>query len=220
MNQTKTKAPVKKGWAKYLNKELFAFLVSAILAAASVFLIGPWIDEVMLLSTQAIAYNFLAAASALAMYFVAKTHYSRGMWNVLKKIFWVVVLASAVIGFSLLSTTAMGGAASIGALVYPLTGIFIVSVIFYMVSLSSETIGLIGMSFLSVILLGIIAGAAFYGHLQYAGVILAIKAALLIILSAGGVFAKLRMYLHGIRGVNNDGGFGDSGDGDGDTGDE
>lgn len=213
-------------WTRYLNKDLIAFLVSIALAVASVFLIGPWIDNVMLLNWQAITYNFAAAITTAATYYIAKTHYSKGAMNVLRKIFWVFLLAVATVGFALLSTTAMGGVASISALVYPLTGIFIVSVTFYMVTLSSETLGLLGMAGLSIILGSIIAGGVFYGYLGYGGAILATQFSLLLILSVGGVFAKWRMYMHGIRGVNNDGGFkgedntGDIYDGDDDTGDE
>ena len=219
-----TKTIEKRNWTRYFNKDLIAFLISVALAVASVFLIGPWIDSVMLLDWQAVGLIFTSSLTTFITYYIAKTHYSKGSMNVLKKIFWVSFFAVLTVGLALGSTMVMGGVASIVSLTYALTGIFIVSVIFYMVSLSSETLGLLGMAALSIFLGSLIAGGSFYGYLGHEATLWALQGALLIILAVGGVFAKWRMYLHGIRGVNNDGGFkspddyGDGNDGDGDTG--
>ena len=212
-----TKTVQKTGISKYFNKELIPFLISIVLALASVYLIGPWIDKVMTLDTMQIVFNFAAAATTLITFYVAKTHYSKGSLNVFKKIFMVILFSALTIGFAILSAPTMND------LMYPLAGIFIVSVTFYMVSLSSETLGLLGMAGLTIILGALIIGGVVYKDFSYDTAMFWSKIAFLIILSVGGVFAKARMYMHGIRGVNNDGGFGgegDTNDGDGDTGEE
>ncbi len=210
---TNVKQP-KTGWRKYITMDLIPVFISLALAAASVYLIGPWIDYVVALETTKMIYIFLSAVFTGITFFVAKTHYSRGAMNVLKKIMYTIILGSATVGFAIMSSTTISG------LVPALTGIFIVGVIFYMISLSSETITLLGMSAMAIVFGALIVGGLVYGNLEYASAIIFVKIALLIMLLAGGVWAKIRRYMHGVQGVNADGGFGDAGDGDGDTGDE
>ena len=218
MKQTKqaNQAPAvpKEGFMKYITFDLIPVFLSLALSIAAVYLIGPWVDHVLTLGIGSMIYTFLAAGATALMLFVAKTYYARGTWNVVKKIFFTMVLASAAVGFTILSSTTFGGLGP------ALVGVFIVGVIFYMISLSSETITLIGMSIMAVVFGALITGGLVYGPLDYESAVFFGKLSLLLMLLAGGVWAKLRRYMHGVQGVNADGGFGDAGDGDGDTGDE
>lgn len=222
--QAQMKTKPTQGWRKYFNKDLIPIFLNIALAAASVLLIGPWIDYVLELETSSMIFNFAAAVTAGAAVFIAKTHYNKGTWNIIKKTLMVTSASALTIYFSFLS------AGTADALWYPFTGVFIVLVTFYMISLSTETLGLIGISAAGM-LLGIgLVGLYTYSDITGDTLLLLTKASMLLILFLGGVLAKIRMYLHGIRGTNNDGGFGrvgddaddygDEGDGDGDTGDE
>ncbi len=207
----------KVDWSKYVNKDLIAFLISALLAVAAVYLVSPWVRNVMTLGWVSILFNFAAVISTGVTYYIAKTHYNKGAWNVFWKVVMVTIGGSITVFFTIMSSTTMGG------LWYPLTGIFIISVIFYMIALSSETIGLLGMVAMAIVSGTLIVGGLVFGKIDSDGAIMWTKIMMVVIFAIGGVFAKWRMYLHGIRGVNNDGGFGNRGDthdGDGDTEDE
>ncbi len=202
-----------QGWRKYFNKDLVPFLITAALAGASVYLIGPWIDNIMLLETATMIYNFAAAIAAGITFFVAKTHYDRGGWNVFWKIIGVTGLATLTVGFILLASMHT-------SILYPLAGVFIVIVTFYMVSLSSVTMGLGGIIGAVIVFGAGIAYGLLHGIILQATAIILAKLLVLGILVLGGVAAKFKMYLHGIQGVSNNGGFGDINDGNGDTGNE
>lgn len=202
------------------KKELAIGLVNLTLAFVSVFVFEWWFKKVSSLDTTNMIENFGVVFLAITTLFVAKTYYGKGVMNNIKRVLITTGLAAATIGLLAFSVKVPSD------IVYPLGGIALVLVVFYMLSLSLSTLNLAGIIGIGMVLMG---GIAVSYHLNYIELGTAgnlTKWSAFVILLIGGVWPHFRKALHGITGVNKDGGGfgndsdGDPDDGDGDTGDE
>ena len=206
-------------YKKWLNKDFFAMIATILMAASSVYLVGPWVRTILEFPISTILYNFGAVASVAITLYAAAVMYNRGGWNIAVKFMTVAFFSILTVILIILSSNSMNG------LWYPLTGIFILYITFYMVVLSSKTLTLKGISAIAIILSSLILGSMVYNNTTYDDAIFWMKISLTFIFAIGAVLPKIRYWLHGIKGVNNDGGFGrtndddfgDENDGDGDT---
>ncbi|SFV63483.1 hypothetical protein MNB_SV-6-626 [hydrothermal vent metagenome] len=198
------------------GKHWLMIVVNLILALISVYLFEFWFKSVIKLeSSMQIATNMAVVVLTAITYFVANTYYIKGVANTAKKIFILIVLSVAVIGLMLLSVKEPAD------IVYPFSGVILVSIAFYMLTLTAGTLNTIGMIGLALILATPIAFLKWFGMIDWGMVANLSKFAIFIILFLGGTWSQIRAAIHGIRGVNpTGGGMGDDGDGDGDTGDE
>ena len=190
--------------------------INLILALISVYLFEVWFKSVVRLeSSMQIATNMAVVILTAITYFVANTYYIKGVANTAKKIFILIFLAVIIIGLMLLSVKEPVD------IIYPFSGVVLVSIAFYMLTLSAGTLNTIGMIGLALILATPIAFLKWFGMIDWGMVAELSKFAVFIILFLGGTWSQIRAAIHGIRGVNpTGGGVGDDGDGDGDTGDE
>jgi len=190
--------------------------INLILALISVYLFEFWFKEVINLEDMMQKLTNMGVVILTAStYFVANTYYIKGVANTAKKIFILVFLAIVTIGLMLLSVKVPAD------VIYPFSGVILVSIAFYMLTLSAGTLNTIGMIGLALILATPIAFLKWFGYIDWAMVANLSKFALFVILFLGGTWSHIRSAIHGIRGVNpTGGGVGDEGDGDGDTGDE
>ncbi len=194
--------------------------VNLLLSLISVYLFEYWFDKVMTLESLQLAENLGVVGLVASMFFVGKTFYTKGVWNNFKQITIMIFLGAAALGLMLLSLKSLGDA------VYPASGILLVGIAFYMISLSSGTLNLVGIAGLALIFATPISIAKWFGHISWSTTGELAQFAIFVILFLGGTWAHIRAYLHGVRGTNKDGGGyggdnnGDAGDGDGDTGDE
>ena len=203
------------------RKELWVGLINLALAGISVFLFEYWFTVVTALETAQMWKNFGVIFGATATLFVGKTFYGKGLMNNIKKGLLTFGLAALTIALMLYSAPTEAEA------VYPLTGLALVLIAFYMLSLSFSTLTLIGIVGVGMLMYGSIAYAKLYGYIDWSMAGELSKWAMFIILFWGGVWPHFRKYSHGVTGVNKDGGGfgsseydGDAGDGDGDTGEE
>ncbi len=135
--------------------------------------------------------------------------------NTAKKIFTLLVLAAATLGMMLLSVKVPAD------IVYPFAGVILVSIAFYMLSLTAGTLNTVGMIGLALLFATPIAFLKWFDKIDWSMAGELSQFGLFVILFLGGTWSQIRAAIHGIRGVNADGsGFGDEGDGDGDTGSE
>jgi len=209
---------------KVNKKNLIVILINFALAAISVYLFEFWFRRVFAegaLNTAQIAENIGVVVLTALTYFVGKTYYTKGVMNNLKKIIITAMLGASVLGLMLLSVKVPVD------MVYPISGMIVVSIAFYMLSLTAGTLNTIGIVALSLLFGAPIAFGKMFEWFDWHMVGVLSKFAIFIILFFGGTWAQIRMYLHGVRGVNKDGGGfgssdnnGDDGDGDGDTGEE
>jgi len=198
------------------DKHWLMIVVNLLLALISVYLFEFWFKKVISLdSSMQIATNMAVVILIAITYFVANTYYIKGVANTAKKIFILISLSIIVIGLMLLSVKEPAD------IVYPFSGVILVSIAFYMLTLSAGTLNTIGMIGLALILATPIAFLKWFGMIEWGMVADLSKFAIFIILFLGGTWSQIRATIHGIRGVNSTGGgIGDDGDGDGDTGDE
>lgn len=189
--------------------------VNLVLALISVYLFEFWYKQVMTLETLQLVENLAVVVLTALTYFIGKTYYIKGVMNTAKKIIILVLLSLAILGLMLLSVKLPAD------MIYPFSGVIIVSVAFYMLSLTAGTLNTIGIIGLSLLFTSAIAFMKWFDVISWDTVGDLAKLAVFIILFIGGTWAEIRALIHGIRGTNADGGgFGDGNDGDGDTGDE
>jgi hypothetical protein len=198
------------------SKNLLAIGINLILSLVSVYLFEFWFKEVIALDNieQRVA-NIAVVILTIITYFVAKTYYIKGVANTAKKILILLGLSASILGIMLLSVKVPADA------IYPFSGILLVSIAFYMLSLSAGTLNTIGIIGLSLIFATPIVFLKWFDAIDWSMTIELSQFAVFIILFLGGTWSQIRLAIHGIRGVNQTGsGSGDEGDGDGDTGDE
>jgi hypothetical protein len=189
--------------------------VNLILALISVYLFEFWYKQVMTLETLQLLENIAVVVLTALTYFIGKTYYIKGVMNTAKKIIILVLLSLTILGLMLLSVKLPAD------MIYPFSGVIIVSVAFYMLSLTAGTLNTIGIIGLSLLFTSAIAFLKWFDVITWDVVGELAKLAVFIILFIGGTWAEIRALIHGIRGTNADGGgFGDDDDGDGDTGHE
>lgn len=190
--------------------------VNLVLSLISIYLFEFWFKEVIALDNMIQKLTNIAVVILTATtYFVANTYYIKGVVNTAKKIFILVLLAVGTIGLMLLSVNVPSD------VIYPFSGVVLVSIAFYMLTLTAGTLNTIGVVGLALILATPIAFLRWFGYIDWNMVANLSKFALFFILFLGGTWSHIRAAIHGIRGVNpTDVSAGDGGDGDGDTGDE
>jgi len=199
-----------------MKKNLIILSINLLLSILAVFVFNSWIHKIIHLQNwQGRLALISSVILLLATYFVGKTFYTKGVLNNLKKIFIMAFLVIGTIGLLAL------GVNDTHTLILGVEGLVLASILFYMLSLAIGTLTAVGIAgIVTILATGIYFGVTMY-HLNTSSAILISKISMLLILFLGGTWAEIRYVIHGIRGTNNDqGGFGDSGDGDGDTGDE
>jgi len=191
-------------------------LINLILSLVSVYLFEFWFKKVVGLPGDFQKFSNIAVVVLTAVtYFIAKTYYIKGVMNTAKKIITLLFLAIAIVALMLLSVKLPAD------IVYPFTGVILVSIAFYMLSLTAGTLNTIGMVGLALIFSIPIAFLKWFDKIGWGTVGELSEFSLFIILFLGGTWSQIRAAVHGIRGVNQEGGgLGDGGDGDGDTGEE
>jgi len=206
MNSVETKTKNSKSW--------LLIGINLVLSLISVYLFEFWFKKVIGLEDIAQRVeNIAVVILTIVTYFVAKTYYIKGVMNTAKKILILVGLSATILGIMLLSVKTPADA------IYPFSGILLVSIAFYMLSLSAGTLNTIGIIGLSLIFATPIVFLKYFGAIDWSMTIELSQFAVFIILFLGGTWSQIRSAIHGIRGVNQTG-SGDEGDGDGDTGDE
>lgn len=191
-------------------------IVNLILALISVYLFEIWFEKVIDLDNTFQKFANIAVVVLTALtYFIGKTYYIKGVMNTAKKIFTLLILAAATLGMMLLSVKVPAD------IVYPLSGVILVSIAFYMLSLTAGTLNTVGMVGLTLLFAAPIVFLKWFDKIDWSMAGELSQFGLFVILFLGGTWSQIRAVIHGIRGVNADGGgFGDDGDGDGDTGSE
>lgn len=210
-NEDLGKVVVKKSY-----RHLYIIGVNFILALISIYLFEFWFKQIVALEdTIKMISNIAIVALTGVTFFVAKTFYIKGVMNTVKKILILTLLVVSILGLVLLSSP------NPQDIIYPLSGIFIVGIAFYMLSLTTGTLKSEGIIWITILTGSSILLGWFYHWLSTDDILFLSKLSVFLILFIGGTWAELRAYIHGIRGVNKDeGGFGDSSDGNGDTGEE
>ena len=225
MTETKTKGEVlnkpkniqeqEKEQKKTNNKNLIVIGVNLVLALISIYLFEFWYKQVIALEALQVAENIGVVVLTALTYFIGKTYYIKGVMNTAKKIFTLVLLSLTILGLMLMSVKVPAD------MIYPFSGILIVSVAFYMLSLTAGTLNTIGVVGLSLLFASAIAFLKWFNTISWDTAGELGQLAVFVILFIGGTWAEIRSLIHGIRGTNADGdGFGDSTDGDNDTGTE
>lgn len=203
------------------NKEIKTALINLALAGISVFLFDYWFGLVSDLPMIPMIENFGVVVLGTATLFVGKTFYGKGTVNNLMKIIYTVGLAILTVSLMLYTGLTL-------SIMYPLSGAILTFITFYMLSLSANTLNLVGMVAMAMVIGTGIAWMKIQDYILWDTTGTLAKWGVFLILFTGGVFPHLRRYAHGITGVNKDGGGfgssgdteGDDGDGDGDTGEE
>ncbi|MEA2111176.1 MAG: hypothetical protein U9P71_03905 [Campylobacterota bacterium] len=196
------------------SKHWLMIAVNFVLALISVYLFEFWYKQVIGLQTLQLVENIAVVVLTALTYFIGKTYYIKGVMNTAKKIIILILLSLAILGLMLLSVKVPSD------MVYPFSGVLIVSVAFYMLSLTAGTLNTIGIIGLSLLFTAAIAFLKWFNVVDWNMAGELGQLAIFIILFIGGTWAEIRALIHGIRGTNADGGFGDGNDGDGDTGSE
>ena len=193
---------------KSSNKHWLMIGVNLVLSLISVYLFEFWFKKVLALENEIqLAENLAIVALTVVTYFVAKTYYIKGVMNTAKKILILIGLGISILGLMLLSVKVPAD------IVYPFSGVILVSLAFYMLSMSAGTLNTIGMVGLSLILATPIAFLKWFNTIDWNMVIELSQFAVFIILFIGGTWSQIQMAIHGIRGVNHTGsGIGDEGD--------
>ncbi len=195
-----------------LSRSTIMILMNAALAIAAIYLMEYWYDQVSELPTDRYVENIAVVVLTGTMYFVGKSFYTKGLLNKLKMFASMSILAAGIIGLTLLASPTEID------LMYPFTGIIIISIGFYMLFLSAGTLTVTGIYAMVIVFGSLIAGAKWFGHIDWDSTANWTQVAMATTLFIGGTWAHFRAFLNGIRGINSDGnGFGDEGDGDGDT---
>ncbi len=211
---------VKKVQTNSYKKELGIGLVNLTLAGVSVFVFDYWFSKVSQLPVLEMAENFGVVFLGAMTLFIGKTFYGKGTINNMKKIFYTTVLAVMTVALMLYTGLNLN-------ILYPLSGAVLVFIAFYMLSLSASTMNMVGIVSTAMVLGTGIGYLNMKEYIDWAMTGTLAKVAMFLILFIGGVWPHFRRWMHGVSGVNKDGGGfgsdsegGDEGDGDGDTGDE
>lgn len=211
-----TNGEAKKGLARSVKM----ILINIALSGIAVYVFQFWFHQLNTLSMTKQIMNIGIIALTGATYFVSKTYYTKGVLNNIKKIIYVVGLALATL------TLVYYTVETPTEIVYPLSGVILISIAFYMVSLSAGTLGLLGMIGMAILATMLIGAGKKFDYIAWDTAIELGKLSVFLILFLGGTWAELRAFVHGIRGINKDGGGfgsgnnGDPADGDDDTGAE
>ncbi len=206
---------MQKGESKS-SKNWVIIVVNLILSLISVYLFEFWFKEVIALDNTLQKFANIAVMLLTALtFFIGKTYYIKGVMNTAKKILVLLLLSAATLGLMLLSVKVPAD------IIYPFSGVLLVSIAFYMLSLTAGTLNTVGMVGLTLLFATPIVFLKWFDKIDWNMVGELSQFAIFAILFLGGTWSQLRAVIHGIRGVNKDGGgFGDEGDGDGDTGSE
>ncbi len=198
------------------SKNWVIIIVNLILSLISVYLFEFWFKEVIALDNTLQKFANIAVVALTALtFFIGKTYYIKGVMNTAKKILVLFLLGAATLGLMLLSVKVPAD------IIYPFSGVLLVSIAFYMLSLTAGTLNTVGMVGLTLLFATPIVFLKWFDKIDWNMVGELSQFAIFAILFLGGTWSQLRAAIHGIRGINRDGGgFGDDGDGDGDTGDE
>jgi len=187
------------------KRELLIGMINLALAGISVFLFEYWFNVVSNLEMNQRLMNFGVVLGTIVTLYVGKTYYGKGTMNNIKKILITFFLAISTVALALFSVN------SPNDIVYPLSGLSLVLVAFYMLSLSASTLNLIGIVGISMVSGGIIAYLKMFDKIDWATVGVLSKWSVFIILFIGGVWPHFRKFFHGVTGVNKDGGgFGEN----------
>lgn len=185
------------------SKHYLMIIINLVLASASVYLFEFWFQKTIQLETLKMLENMGVALLTAIAYFIAKTYYSKGGMNAFKKTMILLTLFVMIMSLMLFSVTEPKD------IFFPLSGVVIVSIAFYMLSLTTGTLNSAGIMGLSLIFAVPIVFGKFFGYIDWPMVAHASKFAVFAILFIGGTWAELRSMWHGIRGTNPDGnGFG------------
>jgi len=203
------------------KKELGIGLVNLVLAGISIFVFDYWFSMVTQLPYLQMAENFGVVFLGATTLFVGKTFYGKGTINNVKKIFYTTALAVATVALMLYTALTLN-------ILYPLSGAVLVFIAFYMLSLSASTMNMVGIIATAMVFGATIGYLNMKDYIDWDTTGTLAKVAMFLILFIGGVWPHFRRWMHGVTGVNKDGGGfgsddsegGDEGDGDGDTGDE
>ena len=135
-------------------------VINLILALISVYLFEFWFDKVIALDNtfQKFANIGVVVLTALT-FFIGKTYYIKGVMNTAKKIFTLLILAAATLGLMLLSVKVPAD------IIYPFSGVILVSIAFYMLSLTAGTLNTVGMIGLTLLFATPIALLKFFNQL-------------------------------------------------------
>jgi len=211
---------VKKVQTNSYKKELGIGLTNLTLAGVSIFVFDYWFSKVSQLPVLEMAENFGVVFLGAMTLFIGKTFYGKGTINNMKKIFYTTVLAVMTVALMLYTGLTLN-------ILYPLSGAVLVFIAFYMLSLSASTMNMVGIVSTAMVLGTGIGYLNMKEYIDWAMTGTLAKVAMFLILFIGGVWPHFRRWMHGVSGVNKDGGGfgsdsegGDEGDGDGDTGDE
>ncbi len=198
------------------NKNWGMIGINLALSLISVYLFEFWFKEVIALENMVQKVENIAIVILTAVtYFIAKTYYIKGVANTAKKILILLGLSASILGLMLLSVKVPADA------IYPFSGVLLVSIAFYMLSLSAGTLNTIGIVGLALIFAIPITFLKWFNTIGWDMTIELTQFSIFIILFLGGTWSQIRSAMHGIRGVNStESGIGDEGDGDGDTGNE
>ena len=200
-------------------KYIGVILINVMLAAVSVYLLRFWVIRVSSLDWFILIMNFLIVILLPITYFIGQTYYNKGTGNSAKKAGLLILLSVIIIGLMLLSVKVPSD------MVYPLSGAVIVTIAYYMLSLSAATLGSMGLIITGIVSTASISFGLWFKTIGWGAAGYLSLLAVFVILFLGGVAPHIRAYAHGIRGVNKDGGgfggnTGDRNDGDDDTDDE
>ena len=203
-----------KGNEKSYKKELSVAGVNIVLAIISVYLFDYWFKMVNQLPAIQMAENFGVIVLGASTLFVGKTFYGKGTINNIKKIAYTSILAIMTVALILYTSLTLN-------LMFPLTGIILVFISFYMLSLSISTMNLVGIISAAMVSVTAIAYMKMKDFIDWGMTGELIKITIFFILFIGGVWPHFRRWMHGVSGVNKDGGGFSSdsegnGNGDGD----
>ena len=207
----KTGAQAVQAEAKFDNKYLGRILGNASLAGISVYLFDYWYDKVVELPAMQMTYNLLLVVLLALTYFTGKTYYTRGTVNIGKQVLTLIIMGIGVLGLMFLSVTTLGDT------IYPLSGIVIISIGFYMLALSAGTMGAGGILAMTLGFGALIMFSKMFNYIGWNGVGELAQFGVASVLFVGGTWSHISHYLFGVKGTQEQRGFGDAGDGDGDT---
>lgn len=207
----KTKVPATPEQKKASAKNWFGIFANFILAYIAVYAFEFWYDKVIELDLWLMLGNFTVVGLLAITFFIAATAYTRGTVN--KAVLWLtlIVMAAVIIGLMLLVSPTEKD------FLFPFSGVLIVMIGFYMLYLSTDTMEPVGIFAMIILFWGGIFFAKYFGLIDWSWVAELSQLAVFCILFFGGTWAKLRYAMHGITGVNKDGGHGDSSDGSGEA---
>ena len=200
-----------KAEAKYDNKYLGRIGGNLALAGTSVYLFDYWYDKVVELPAMQMSLNLTLVFLLALTYFVGKTYYTRGTINIGKQVITLLFMGVGVLALMYFAVKTEGD------VIYPLSGVAIISIGFYMLALSAGTMGAGGILAMSLGFASLIMFANMFGYIGWNGTGELAQFGVFSVLFVGGTWSHISHYLFGVKGTQEQRGFGDAGDGDGDT---